>query len=147
MFLCLAHGGSIGRWQGRGDIFLSEANAHRLLKRIRRRSAMKIDFSTNLSLRPGCPAAVEKIYITPYGDVLPCTFNPISFGNLRRSELAGIWKEMVAFRRRHADPDALCLRSYDAHWIDSLLAPLDGRRLPVAARDLFTPHQTAKHRN
>ncbi len=30
----------------------------------------------------GCPAGMEKIYITPYGDVIPCPFIHIGFGNI-----------------------------------------------------------------
>jgi len=131
IFLCIAHGGNIGRWSGNNSIFLSSENAKKVLSLIKKHKKMKIDFSANLSLRPGCPAIKEKIYITPYGDVLPCAFNPISFGNLRREPLKNIWKRMIAFHKDNVDSDTLCLRTYDGNYIRKFLVPIEGFRQPV----------------
>ena len=46
-------------------------------------------------LKEGCPAGVEKIYISPYGDVMPCNFTHISFGNVAEEPLSVIWERMV----------------------------------------------------
>ena len=45
--------------------------------------------------REGCPAGIEKLYISPYGDVMPCPFIHISYGNLKKTPLAQIWKTML----------------------------------------------------
>lgn len=42
----------------------------------------------------GCPAGAEKIYITAYGDVIPCPFIHISFGNVKNTPLIEIVKQM-----------------------------------------------------
>jgi len=42
----------------------------------------------------GCPSGVEKAYITPYGDVIPCPFIHVSFGNVRHQPLTRIVKKM-----------------------------------------------------
>jgi len=34
--------------------------------------------------------------MTCYGDIDPCDFNPVSFGNVRNAPLAEIWKKMVS---------------------------------------------------
>ncbi len=130
-FLCIAHGGSIGRWQDNAGVHLSESNARAVLAMARRTGEMKIDFSANLSLCPGCPGIVEKIFITPYGDVLPCTFNPISFGNLREEPLSSIWKKMISFHHDHVHGGTLCMREYDEKYRSEFLDPIRGMKLPV----------------
>lgn len=44
----------------------------------------------------GCFAGNEQIYITAYGDVCPCDFTPLSFGNLRQTSLQQIWNRMLS---------------------------------------------------
>jgi len=130
VFLCIAHCGNIGRWAD-NDLFLSEDNARILLSLIKRNKKMKIDFSANLSLLSGCPAIMEKIYITPYADILPCTFNPISFGNLREESLPLIWQRMVDFHKKNIHSKTLCMRAYDKEYIAKFLRPIKDMEQPV----------------
>ncbi len=130
-FLCIAHGGDVGNWTGNGRIRLSESNARKVLDLVRRRKRVKIDFSANLGLKPGCPAVREKIYVTPYGEVLPCTFIPISFGNVRAMPLEAVWPRMVAFRQKRFNSETLCLRCYDSRFIKEFLDPVASLKPPV----------------
>ncbi len=41
-----------------------------------------------------CPAGKEEIYITCYGDVIPCPLVQISFGNVREESLRNIWQRI-----------------------------------------------------
>ena len=43
----------------------------------------------------GCLAANIQYYVSAYGDVTPCDFTPLSFGNIRQKSLKDIWKTMV----------------------------------------------------
>ena len=43
----------------------------------------------------GCLAANIQYYASAYGDIAPCDFTPISFGNIREKPLKKIWKSMV----------------------------------------------------
>ncbi|MCX7704005.1 MAG: radical SAM protein [Planctomycetota bacterium] len=43
----------------------------------------------------GCFGAYSQFYMTPYGDINPCDFNPISFGNVLEEPLEKIWYKMV----------------------------------------------------
>lgn len=44
-----------------------------------------------------CPAVARKlIYLSPYGDIQPCSFVPVSFGNINRKSFADIYKYMSA---------------------------------------------------
>jgi len=43
----------------------------------------------------GCLAANIQCYASAYGDIAPCDFTPISFGNIREQPLKKIWKSMI----------------------------------------------------
>ena len=43
----------------------------------------------------GCLAGNIQYYVSAYGDVAPCDFAPLSFGNIRREALKSIWKKIV----------------------------------------------------
>ncbi len=43
----------------------------------------------------GCLAAYIQYYISAYGEVSPCDFTPLSFGNIRDMPLKKIWKIMI----------------------------------------------------
>jgi len=43
----------------------------------------------------GCLAAYIQYYVSAYGEVTPCDFTPISFGNIRDAPLKKIWKRMI----------------------------------------------------
>lgn len=135
VFLCLAHGGSVGKWSKNTSIYLSETNARKLLKLIKQHKEMKIDFSANLDLKPGCPAILEKIYVTPYGDILPCTFIPLSFGNLREEPFKVIWERMIKFHRENVTCRTYCLRSYNRDFITKFLEPVKPLPRPVCIKD------------
>jgi len=42
----------------------------------------------------GCVAGVFHLYIDPSGEVCPCDFTPLSFGNVREEGLEAIWRGM-----------------------------------------------------
>ena len=43
----------------------------------------------------GCVAGHLQYYVSAYGDVAPCDFTPLSFGNLREEPLKQIWKRVI----------------------------------------------------
>ena len=46
----------------------------------------------------GCYASWFQYYSTAYGDITPCDFTPLAFGNIRREPLRTIWERMTATR-------------------------------------------------
>ena len=42
----------------------------------------------------GCPAGTEKLYITPYGDVMPCAVLQQSFGNIKNTSVKEIYNKI-----------------------------------------------------
>ncbi len=43
----------------------------------------------------GCFAGWHQFYATAYGDITPCDFTPLSFGNIRENDLATIWRRLI----------------------------------------------------
>ena len=42
----------------------------------------------------GCGAGTQHLFIEPAGDVCPCDFTPLGFGNVRTTPLADLWRRM-----------------------------------------------------
>ena len=63
----------------------------------------------------GCPAAVAQMHIRANGDVSPCDFTPLSFGNVRRKPLKEIWQEMSS-NRLYAKASSSCRLSDGRMW-------------------------------
>ena len=81
----------VGEWKGK-DVALSP-DAYGEYLDLLRLPHVRWEGSSNW-LREGCPAGVEKIYVTPYGDVFPCAVIQQSFGNLRERPLAEIYQDL-----------------------------------------------------
>ncbi len=50
----------------------------------------------NSPLGAGCFGGYYQFYLTPYGDVNPCDFNPISLGNVREKRLLKVWDDVTS---------------------------------------------------
>jgi len=69
----------------------------KVIKEMFKLSFVKTDLQTSFS-RYGCPAGSEKLYINPYGDVYPCPFRHINYGNILEEDLDIIMSRMRAKR-------------------------------------------------
>ena len=47
-----------------------------------------------------CTAAVTKVNILANGDVTPCVFVPLPYGNIRKSRFPEIWKSMADYNKQ-----------------------------------------------
>jgi MoaA/NifB/PqqE/SkfB family radical SAM enzyme len=126
-----------GRWRHATDgILLTAQDSARLRELSRTHRFLFIDLQNSL-FKYGCPAFSERFYVNAYGDVQPCTFFQISFGNALEEPLRDIWQR----GRRHPmfsgypskcppaeDPDFL------QRWFSRTAAPV---RLPIPHRDFF----------
>lgn len=79
-----------GMWKHKYDIMLTDEDIRRLNVIMQKNPFIRTDFDTNW-FRKGCGGSKEKLYISPYGDVLPCPFIHISFGNVLIEPLKDIW--------------------------------------------------------
>jgi MoaA/NifB/PqqE/SkfB family radical SAM enzyme len=68
--------------------------------------------------------------MTCYGDINPCDFNPISFGNVREEPLEAIWRRLAAHPEFAPHRHACRMQSqrYRTKYIDAIR---DEERLPV----------------
>lgn len=84
----------------------------------------------NSPLGVGCYGATSQFYMTAYGDINPCDFNPISFGNVLEMPIEVIWYKMTS----HPDFDhrfpscRMQTPAYRAKYIDPLP---DAPQLPI----------------
>lgn len=82
-----------------------------------------------------CKAGVTKVNVLPNGDVTPCVFVPIPYGNIRKDRFADIWEAMHDYSRLFkikgqcpvCDP-AMCARIFDTAEARGRLA--EERRMP-----------------
>jgi MoaA/NifB/PqqE/SkfB family radical SAM enzyme len=53
----------------------------------------------------GCFAGYFQFYMTAYGDITPCDFTPLCFGNVREQDVATIWAAMTSHEAyNHREP-------------------------------------------
>jgi len=52
----------------------------------------------------GCNAGIKMLYIDAFGEVSPCVFAPITFGNVRNMPIQAIFESMT----KHFQPDREC---------------------------------------
>jgi len=138
----------VGNWNSRDDLVLDEADSA-YLDQLNRESGgtLRRDLHPHL-FREGCPAVKESVYMSPYGDILPCPFLHTSLGNVREhtsADIIGRAMEEVEEFRVHTPT---CLIAEDKDFIarfgsktfDAEDGPVDGealyefkRRLPRRA--------------
>ena len=63
----------------------------------------------------GCPAGIAHLHLRANGDVAPCDFAPLSFGNVRRGSLAEAWNRMTT-SETYAQPSAGCRLAQRSFW-------------------------------
>jgi len=70
----------------------------------------------------GCYAGWCQFYMTAYGEVTPCDFTPLTFGNIRDEDLDDIWQRMISHDayRRHKN----CCRMQDPEFRERFIDPI-----------------------
>jgi MoaA/NifB/PqqE/SkfB family radical SAM enzyme len=89
----------------------------------------------NSPIGAGCFGARAQFYVTCYGDMCPCDFNPVSFGNVRDLGVEGAWFKMTAhpdFRIHHMTC-RMQTPEYRERFIDMFE---DGATLPVPIEEI-----------
>jgi MoaA/NifB/PqqE/SkfB family radical SAM enzyme len=90
---------------------------------LRKHSRLTFDWGLSYFLRCRCPAGKEKLGITCYGDVVGCSLNPISFGNIFKEPLQKVWERMGSFSQFKKN-NPRCLSAADVDYINNYLSPL-----------------------
>lgn len=125
-----------GNWMANMDILLTDEDMAYIEELTKSNSYIRTDFQANLG-PSGCGAAKEILYLTPYGDVLPCPFMHISFGNVLSEPVAAIRSRMLqnpylgVYHQK-------CLVSTDRQFIeDHLSKTFTASSLPMPAKEAF----------
>jgi MoaA/NifB/PqqE/SkfB family radical SAM enzyme len=63
----------------------------------------------------GCPAGIAHLHLRANGDVSPCDFAPLAFGNLRHDSLGDIWHKMTT-SPVYSQPSSSCRLSNREFW-------------------------------
>ena len=79
-----------------------------------------------------CPCGTRELYVTCYGDVIPCPFIQIAFGNVLEEGLESIYHRMVDWRL--TERRDVCASAEDPSFVQRYVDPLAGST-PLQHRD------------
>jgi MoaA/NifB/PqqE/SkfB family radical SAM enzyme len=116
-----------GRWAGCSNKQL-KAEELELLRRVQRRLNKRQSGPIVTTLAEyesedfmGCNTGYQTLFIDASGEVCPCDFTPLSFGNIKVTPLKDIWEQMGEYFPR---PRADCLMREISQSIDADVFPL-----------------------
>lgn len=125
-----------GRWSNQKFMLLTHEDLLFIKDIIRRFPYTRTDFQANLG-KYGCGAVKEILYITPYGDVLPCPFLHLSLGNVFEEPLSDIRNRGLK-NKYFASYYDKCLASTDRDFIEKYLSKtFTAQRLPLQWSEVF----------
>jgi len=115
-----------GSWQGKLDILLSDEERlfHQWFLGL---PHVRSDIFSGIRMI-SCSAGREKLAVTPYGDVMPCSLIQFPYGNVREQSLQEIWNRVLDepwYQAEHACSLG-CPTSFDEAFIQA--HGLDGSR-------------------
>ncbi|MBI5196796.1 MAG: radical SAM protein [Nitrospirae bacterium] len=124
----------VGKWSGNfSEMFDNDDREYFALMQ-KRFPHLRRDFDSNY-LKCGCSAGIEKLYITPYGDVIPCPFIHISFGNIKTESLSSIRNRMLKLEK-FREYNQVCLAGEDRTFIENYIIPTyKAKQLPQMWKD------------
>jgi MoaA/NifB/PqqE/SkfB family radical SAM enzyme len=95
-FLLICDSADVGGWAGKGEKMFTCEERDRVLKELLKTHHARHHQMYNFRMRSGCPAGIEKIYITAYGDVTPCDLIHEVYGNALAEGLKPVWLRLCA---------------------------------------------------
>jgi MoaA/NifB/PqqE/SkfB family radical SAM enzyme len=116
-----------GGWAGREELMLRPEDTRVLGELMGRHRHTRRDFQSNW-VEVGCGAAKEKLYVTPYGEVTPCPFFQIGFGNITEEPLAVIRRRMLE-QPELTGYACKCLVGEDPGFLDRFRKTMEARGL------------------
>ena len=126
----------LGEWSGNKDMMLSPDDQVYLRYLTETHPNVRLDLESNF-FSYGCPAFKERLYLSPYGDVLGCTFLQIGFGNLRDMPVSAIRDKGMStppFNRYLPQ----CPAGEDSDFYNRYLPLAAGRkRMPIEYGEIF----------
>ena len=122
-----------GGWSQKEEVLLTDKHRKVLEKLVKLPHVVR-DTQTGLFCNQ-CSAGKEQIYVTAYGDVLPCSVVHISFGNVRDTPLKDIWSKIRGSGVFDKE-QKVCLAGEDVEFMDKYLKPINQKdKMPVSFDD------------
>jgi MoaA/NifB/PqqE/SkfB family radical SAM enzyme len=84
----------IGSWENNPSIILTDEDLRYLAELRKKHLLLRRDEDSTLT-KWGCPAGKEEFHINAYGDVIPCAFLHITFGNVLKEPIKDIHDRMM----------------------------------------------------
>lgn len=129
-----------GSFEGRHDLMVSEDDLQEMDRLHEAHSYIRRDVHATPEKfgRTGCPAFKQLIYVSEYGDVMPCPFLHIAFGNIRKESLEVIRNRGLAIPR-FGTYHPVCTPAEDKEFVDRMhhVMQADGR-YPLQAASVFS---------
>lgn len=130
----------IGSWEGRDDLLLTQEDADYIYELNKEHEIIKRDIFPYKGIKVPCPALRSIVYITQYGDVLPCPFLHIGIGNILDEPLTEIINRGLGIKWFH-DPPTVCLASEDRDFINNKIKKTYGKPTPVSMHEIFAKEE------
>lgn len=125
-----------GQWEGDLDLLCDEEDIAAMHELHQKHPNLTRDIYENMG-RTGCPAAKQTLYISEYGDVMPCAFTHISFGNLKYESIHDIRNRALS-TKEFSGYHPICFPAEDREFIDKHLSKLfHSKTYPVSFREVF----------
>ncbi|MBP2630522.1 MAG: radical protein [Firmicutes bacterium] len=135
---------AIGRWEGKEDVLVDESDAEHLVKLHEKYPVVHRDvFPTYNDCQGSCGTVKRLLFVTKYGDVLPCGFIHIGIGNIFEESLKDIIERGIHIKH-FAQKNPKCLSGEDRHFIRNYMSKFYGKPLPVDYREVFTKEDFIK---
>ena len=132
----LSLGAPIGHWSRNTEICITKEDRSYINKLEKKYKNVRTDFDANF-ITEGCGAVKEKVYVTPYGDVMPCPFLHIKLGNVLNEYLSSIRKRALK-NKYWSRYEKICYAAEDLDFINKYLSKtFDSKDLPVNSEIIF----------
>jgi len=120
--LALTVPAAVGKWSNNYAMFINSNDRKILNELLEKHSLVTQDLHSSYK-EIKCPAGTESLYITSYGDVIPCSLLQISFGNIRKEKLKIIYERMLCFEPLKKSVP-ICKAGESRSFIDEWLKPI-----------------------
>mgnify|MGYP000849218686 FL=1 len=128
---------AIGRWEGKEDVLLDEADSQYLVQLKEKYPMVHRDvFPTYGETCGSCDAVKNLLHITKYGDVLPCVFIHIAIGNIFEESLKDIINRGLSIKH-FAESNPKCLSGEDREFVRKYMSKFYGKPLPIHWTEAF----------
>lgn len=118
-----------GHWQDNTAIVLTEEDKIEVRRLLKENRHCRLDLYHNWS-KVGCGTIKEKLYLNPYGDVMPCPFIQVAFGNLKHETVRNVRENAFKIEQfREYWPE--CLAAEDRDFMAQVTRFSEGSKAPI----------------